>query len=89
MLKILHPACVLITNFQCVLKFYCRSMYFDEDGELAHEFYEEVRKKGGGRKMRRVNEISKNGQRNLVPQVNIQTFTLQCRKQNDYIKKRI
>jgi len=44
------------------------SMYFDEDGELAHEFYEEVRKKGGGRKMRRVNEISKNGQRNLVPQ---------------------
>ena len=51
-------------------------MYFDEDGELAHEFYEEVRKKGGGRKMRRVNEISKNGQRNLVPQVNIQTFTL-------------
>ena len=40
-------------------------MYFDEDGELAHEFYEEVlpKKKGGARKMRRVNS------RNLVPQV--------------------
>jgi len=39
-------------------------MYFDEDGELAHEFYEEVlpKKKGGARKMRRVNS------RNLVPQ---------------------
>ena len=41
-------------------------MYFDEDGELAHEFYEEVMPKrpGGKRKMRRVNS------RNLVPQVN-------------------
>ena len=40
-------------------------LYFDEDGELAHEFYEEVlpKKKGGARKMRRVNS------RNLVPQV--------------------
>ena len=39
-------------------------MYFDEDGDLAHEFYEEVapKRKGGRRKMRRV-------VRNLVPQV--------------------
>ena len=40
-----------------------RSMYFDEDGDLAHEFYEEVlpRKKGGKRKMKRV-------EKNLRPQ---------------------
>lgn len=39
------------------------SMYFDEDGDLAHEFYEEVapKRKGGKRKMKRV-------VRNLVPQ---------------------
>jgi len=36
------------------------SMYFDEDGDLAHEFYEEI-KKGGKRKMRRID-------RNLTPQ---------------------
>jgi hypothetical protein len=36
------------------------SMYFDEDGDLAHEFYEEI-KKGGKRKMRRV-------EKNLTPQ---------------------
>ena len=44
-----------------------RSMYFDEDGDLAHEFYEEVlpKRKGGTRKMKRVNS------RNLVPQVNL------------------
>ena len=42
-------------------------MYFDEDGELAHEFYEEVlpKKKGGKRKMRRVDSKS------LTPQVNL------------------
>jgi len=39
------------------------SMYFDEDGDLAHEFYEEVlpRKKGGKRRMRKV-------EKNLRPQ---------------------
>ena len=39
------------------------SMYFDEDGDLAHEFYEEVapKRKGGKRKMKRV-------LKNLVPQ---------------------
>ena len=36
-------------------------MYFDEDGDLAHEFYEEI-KKGGKRKMKRVDK-------NLTPQV--------------------
>lgn len=39
-------------------------MYFDEDGDLAHEFYEEIqpKRKGGRRKMRKVD-------RNLKPQV--------------------
>ncbi|XP_023322771.1 tumor suppressor candidate 2 [Eurytemora carolleeae] len=39
------------------------SMYFDEDGDLAHEFYEEVaaRKRGGKRRMRRIDK-------NLRPQ---------------------
>ena len=39
------------------------SQYFDEDGDLAHEFYEEVapKKKGGKKKMKRV-------VRNLMPQ---------------------
>eukprot|EP00091_Calanus_sinicus_P005628 TRINITY_DN16094_c0_g1_i1.p1 TRINITY_DN16094_c0_g1~~TRINITY_DN16094_c0_g1_i1.p1 ORF type:complete len:111 (-),score=27.74 TRINITY_DN16094_c0_g1_i1:93-425(-) len=32
------------------------SMYFDEDGDLAHEFYEEVapKRKGGKRKMKKI-----------------------------------
>ena len=43
-----------------------RSMYFDEDGDLAHEFYEEVTtKRGGGRRMRKV-------QKNLVPQGDVE-----------------
>ena len=52
-------------SYKTCSKPFCSSMYFDEDGELAHEFYEEVlpKKKGGARKMRRVNS------RNLVPQV--------------------
>ena len=39
------------------------SMFFDEDGDLAHEFYEEIqpKRKGGKRKMRRVDK-------NLRPQ---------------------
>ena len=40
---------------------YPRSMYFDEDGDLAHEFYEEI-KKGGKRRMKRI-------EKNLTPQV--------------------
>ena len=47
-------------EFRITLPFF-RSMYFDEDGDLAHEFYEEI-KKGGKRKMRRV-------EKNLTPQV--------------------
>jgi len=40
------------------------SMYFDEDGDLAHEFYEEVlpKKRGGASKMRRVSS------KHLIPQ---------------------
>jgi len=39
------------------------SMYFDEDGDLAHEFYEEIapKKRGGKRRMRRIDK-------NLRPQ---------------------
>ncbi len=38
-----------------------RSMYFDEDGDLAHEFYEEVFRRGV-LKMKKVNS------KHLVPQ---------------------
>ena len=41
-------------------------MYFDEDGDLAHEFYEEVTKRGGVRKMRKVNS------KQLTPQGEVQ-----------------
>ena len=51
-------------------------MYFDEDGELAHEFYEEVlpKKKGGKRKMRRVDSKS------LTPQVNHVKCSIRIKK---------
>ena len=54
-------------------------MYFDEDGELAHEFYEEVlpKKKGGKRKMRRVDSKS------LTPQVNHVKRSIRIKKKND------
>lgn len=40
------------------------SMYFDEDGELAHEFYEEVMpKRGHGRR-----KMKKVSSKNLMPQ---------------------
>ena len=41
-------------------------MFFDEDGDLAHEFYEEVIDKGHSRMKRQV--------RNLRPQVNYISF---------------
>jgi len=41
-------------------------MYLDEDGDLAHEFYEEVTKRGGVRKMRKVNS------KQLRPQGDVQ-----------------
>ena len=60
-------------------------MYFDEDGELAHEFYEEVlpKKKGGKRKMRRVDSKS------LTPQVNHVKRSIRIKKKNDKCKKTI
>jgi hypothetical protein len=54
---------LLLLGTEYSLQYCHRSMYFDEDGDLAHEFYEEVlpRKKGGKRKMRKV-------EKNLRPQ---------------------
>ena len=43
-------------------------MYFDEDGDLAHEFYEEIlpKKRGGLRRMRKINC------KRLIPQGEVQ-----------------
>jgi hypothetical protein len=48
-------------------------MYFDEDGDLAHEFYEEVmpNKHGGVRRMRKVSS------KQLLPQGDVQVSMLQ------------
>lgn len=43
----------------------CSSMYFDEDGDLAHEFYEETIVTKNGRKKVKLKRI----QKNLTPQV--------------------
>ena len=47
-----------LMNIQVRFWYRFRSMYFDEDGDLAHEFYEEVipKRRGGTRKMRRVSK---------------------------------
>ena len=50
----------MLTSSKCF-----RSMYFDEDGDLAHEFYEEVKKRGGS-KMKRVSS------KNLIPQGDVE-----------------
>lgn len=42
------------------------SLYFDEDGDLAHEFYEETVVTKNGRKKAKLKRIHKN----LIPQVN-------------------
>ena len=42
-------------------------MYFDEDGDLAHEFYEETIVTKNGRKKAKLKRI----QKNLTPQVRI------------------
>jgi len=39
-------------------------MYFDEDGDLAHEFYEEVRTSNG-------TEMKQKPKEQLTPQVNL------------------
>ncbi len=41
------------------------SLYFDEDGDLAHEFYEETVVTKNGRKKAKLKQIHKN----LIPQV--------------------
>lgn len=43
----------------------CSSLYFDEDGDLAHEFYEETVVTKNGRKKAKLKRI----QKNLIPQV--------------------
>lgn len=45
--------------------FCCSSMYFDEDGDLAHEFYEETIVTKNGRKRAKLKRV----QKNLTPQV--------------------
>lgn len=41
------------------------SLYYDEDGDLAHEFYEETVVTKNGRKKSKLKRI----QKNLIPQV--------------------
>nr|XP_025961146.1 tumor suppressor candidate 2 [Dromaius novaehollandiae] len=43
---------------------FCSSMYYDEDGDLAHEFYEETIVTKNGRKRAKLKRIHKN----LIPQ---------------------
>lgn len=45
--------------------FFSSSMFFDEDGDLAHEFYEETIVTKNGRKKAKLKRI----QKNLTPQV--------------------
>lgn len=52
-------------NFSKCLSFLCSSMYYDEDGDLAHEFYEETIVTRNGRKRAKLKRIHKN----LIPQV--------------------
>ena len=44
---------------------FCSSLYYDEDGDLAHEFYEETVVTKNGRKKAKLKRI----QKNLIPQV--------------------
>lgn len=45
------------------------SLYFDEDGDLAHEFYEETVVTKNGRRRSKLKRI----QKNLIPQVSVDT----------------
>lgn len=72
----IHPAAVCC----------CSSLYFDEDGDLAHEFYEETVVTKNGRKKAKLKRI----QKNLIPQVrdtwkySVQIDRINKFKQNDY-----
>lgn len=55
-----YNVCFKIMLFLC-----CSSMFFDEDGDLAHEFYEETIVTKNGRKKAKLKRI----QKNLTPQV--------------------
>lgn len=50
----------------------CSSLFYDEDGDLAHEFYEETVVTKNGRKKSKLKRI----QKNLIPQVG--TSGLHC-----------
>ncbi|MEQ2209804.1 Tumor suppressor candidate 2, partial [Xenoophorus captivus] len=54
------------------------SMYFDEDGDLAHEFYEETIVTKNGRKRAKLKRI----QKNLTPQVG----NLNHQKENSLVR---
>lgn len=50
----------------------CSSLYYDEDGDLAHEFYEETVVTKNGRKKSKLKRI----QKNLIPQVREELIVL-------------
>lgn len=52
----------------------CSSLYYDEDGDLAHEFYEETVVTKNGRKKSKLKRI----QKNLIPQVSLGQKWWQC-----------
>ena len=60
MFKVLQTVSWFIYNFM-----YSSSLYLDEDGDLAHEFYEETIVTKNGRKRAKLKRI----QKNLIPQV--------------------
>uniref|UniRef100_A0A8C0GS22 Tumor suppressor 2, mitochondrial calcium regulator n=3 Tax=Archelosauria TaxID=1329799 RepID=A0A8C0GS22_CHEAB len=55
---------VLPVPYVLLSLFLCSSMYYDEDGDLAHEFYEETVVTKNGRKRAKLKRIHKN----LIPQ---------------------
>lgn len=60
--KFLLLAGIFILVFPCCVG---SSLYYDEDGDLAHEFYEETVVTKNGRKKSKLKRI----QKNLIPQV--------------------
>lgn len=72
--KYLHNTCARSKLAACIKNNYCvqvilclcsSSLFFDEDGDLAHEFYEETIVTRNGRKKAKLKKI----QKNLTPQV--------------------